>query len=51
MAAKTLAGAVYDIFNDPSIIEYANNDFIKNGGGKPYHTMVPDSVKPGDHKA
>lgn len=51
LAAKTLAGAVYDMWEDPSIIESAKADFAKNGGGKPYHTMVPDSVKPGDHKA
>ena len=51
MAAKTLAGAVYDLWENPELIEEAKDQFVRSGGGKPYHTMVPDSLKPGDHKA
>lgn len=50
-AAKVIAGSVFDLLENPALIDEAKEDLRKQGGGKPYHTMVPDSIKPGDHKA
>ena len=51
IAAKTLAGVAYDLLDDPALIREAKEVYAKNRGTKPYHSMLPDSVKPGDHHA
>jgi len=34
--AKVLAGAIYDIYKDPSILEQAKEEFAQKRGDKPY---------------
>lgn len=50
-AAAMIAMTAIDLIEKPELLEQAKADFEKMGGGKPYHTMVPDSLKPGDHQA
>ena len=47
-AAKMIAGCVYDIWNDPELIEKAKADHMKMTNGRKYHTMMPASMKPGE---
>ena len=49
-AAKVLAGTALDLLLDPELIKKARADYKKNMEGRTYSTLLPDSLKPGDHK-
>lgn len=45
-AAKTLAGSLYDLYKDNTIIEKAKNEFTKSTKGKSYKSPIPKGLKP-----
>ena len=49
-AAKVLAGVALDLFENPEYIRQAREDYNNNLAGKKYSTLLPESLKPGDHK-
>lgn len=49
-AAKVLAGTALDLLTNPQLVKNARADFEKNMEGRKYSTLLPDSLKPGDHK-
>ena len=45
-AGRVIAGAAIDIYEDPSIVTAAKEEFIRRTGGKPYVSMIPEDAKP-----
>jgi len=45
-AAKILAGAIVDIFQNPEIIEKAKEEFKEATGGREYKCLVPEGTEP-----
>lgn len=46
LAAKTIAGAAADLFEDTSLIDKAKQEFTERLGGDVYRSAIPDGVKP-----
>jgi len=45
-AAKILAGAIVDIFQNPEIIEKAKEEFKEATGDREYKCLVPEGTEP-----
>lgn len=46
LAAKTIAGAAVDLFEDKSLIDKAKVEFAERLGGHVYTSAIPDGVEP-----
>lgn len=46
LAAKTIAGAAVDLFEDKTLIDKAKEEFAERLGGDAYISAIPDGVKP-----
>ncbi len=47
-AAKMMAGCVFDLWEDPSLVEKARADYNTMLDGRKYRSMIPETMQPGD---